>query len=234
LPSEWQLLALATLVLAICVLLIVLDLTDREFDVGMSPWRFRFPKRADRSTAQLAAAFERHSDIAQGMAAVIEAEPDDEKVATDWFRLLTEGLAGALSAGSGETFRVGIWVDDDPEEKVMTFFVGHLLDVPPHRELDREKSVAGLVARTGEECYIIDTTTDPRYDPLSRKRKAYRSVFAVPLGEAPDTWGVMTVDAAKVGAFGDLEKEIVRRFGELADIGAYAWASGPPAQQEDG
>lgn len=215
---------IVVLVFAIIVLVMVLKATGSDLaatkDRGLSIVGRPNPTR--RREAQYAAAFERYADLGQGLVAIVEKDGEErDKIARKWFSVVCEGLSMALSTGSTETFRVAIWLDE--EETTTLIAIGsHLLTPKADRRLVRDTSLAGKAVLTKHEQYEPDVNKSDDFDRHGDERKPYSSVFAVPIGGA-DAWGAITVDAKSSGGFTDLDFDLVRRFAQLADLGALAW-----------
>lgn len=215
------------LIVTICVvaLLLTLHKTDRELDVGVKPIRFgTHPRKtADRRTEKMyAAALARLNDLEQAVVSIAEADVAElERVTQDWLDYVCAGLAAVLSAGNNAHFRVAIWTDDESDRdflKGLAYF-GFDRHDPKYEKLPRATTVAGHVVANKQEHYVRDTDDDPIFNPRAHK-PTYKSMVATPLGLDVNPWAVMTVDAPAKDGLSEERRQLIRRFGGLASVGA--------------
>jgi hypothetical protein len=213
--------------IALTICAVVLDRRDLLLDAGLKPPRLNTTKRQPKGRTpeqQYAAAFERYADLGRALGAVLEdAGQDKETVARGWFGLLCQGLSGGLSTGTTETFRAAVWMRSSDRE--LEAIATHLLALRADRRLPMVGSLAGQCITERREVYIADIGKDPTFNMFGDARKVYSSVVAVPCGPREDPWGAITVDAKGQSVFTDVDRELVRRFADLADVGMLAWDS---------
>lgn len=214
------------IILALIVMQIVAGRTGRDAGLEWKDFRIgtRLNPRQEASTeaVKFRAALERYDDLSQGLVAIVEAVNQDQAFSRhdEWSTHVAAGLGQALTVGSRETYRVAVWLDIE-DEGVLIAMGRHLTNT---EELDRDRSVAGLVCRQRKECYVRDIRNDPAYiwPDGARTRKEYASIFGVPWGPAELPDGAITVDAKRKDGFSAVDMEIVRAFAGLVAAG---WAA---------
>lgn len=185
--------------------------------------------------AQVEAAFERFTDVAQGVVAIMDAPSGRvEQASRKWFDYLASNLSGALRTQPDELYRVAIWEDAvDPEWFVGIGWAMFDANDPAVERLWKDDSLAGLAFRSPtHEYYSPDVSKDPNYIAHSGRPRRYRSVFAIALG-APQPWGVMTIDAKAVNGFSQADQLVVRRFATLVSVGFAAREAANDGASED-
>lgn len=223
-------LALVVLVIAIAVglsvVLIILQKTDRELDIGFKPARFGTKSRSpvvDRTTeALLATALARLEDLEQGLNALVEAPDTDlERRGQIWLDFVCEGVASVLAAGTHHRYRVAIWTDDESDPEFLKGLAYHGFDRndPKYEKLPRSTTLAGWAVSNGREHYAPDVATCELFRPRTH-RPTYKSMVASPLGPESKPWAVITVDAPELNGLDEPRLQLVRRFGVLATVGA--------------
>ncbi|MDQ3871126.1 MAG: GAF domain-containing protein [Chloroflexota bacterium] len=218
--------ALAAIFLSLPVVLIVLNKTNTDIELGVKPLRLatRARRRAQDDSRDLltSAALARLNDLEQALVALAEADADEiDEVAGNWFDLLCEDLAFVLGIGTNQRFRIAIWTDDETDPAYLRglAYYGFDRNDPKYDKLSRLGTVAGWAVANRREHYARDVANDAIY--LGRTGPArYRSMVAVPLGAPDDPWAVMTVDAEERDGLDETRRALIRRFGSLASTGA--------------
>lgn len=212
--------------LALTLLLRALHETDREFDLGVKPFRFGTRSRSpvvDRTTeALLATALSRLEDLEQGLNALVDAPVALlEQRGQIWLDFVCEGLAAVLEAGTHHRFRVAIWTDDEADREFLKGLAYHGFNRndPKYEKLPRATTLAGWAIVHREEHYAPDVNSCPLFKPRTHA-PTYRSMVASPLGPSSDPWAVITVDAPEVGGLDEPRLAMIRRFGILATVGS--------------
>ena len=174
-------------------------------------------------------ALEQYGEVATALDALINADPQNiEVLARDWFTTLATRLATRLKEQRDHHYRVAIWLDD-PNVSDAFVGIGHGLfrrnDVDMDR-LDRKYTIGGLAFESPTMYYYCrDRRVDPNFKARRNIPPSFESVFGLALGTLNDRWGVMTVDARQANGFPDDAQWLIRRFGELASLGAIVWAA---------
>lgn len=101
-------------------------------------------------TAQLDAAFERITDVAQGVVAIFDASPEDvDATAREWFDYLASCLSGALRTQPEELYRVAIWEDTGlPDQFVGIGWAMFDANDPAVERLGKNDTLAGIAFRS--------------------------------------------------------------------------------------
>ncbi len=149
-----------------------------------------------------------------------------ETVAREWFSMLATRLAMRLKEERDDHYRVAIWIDD-PQYDDRFICVGHGLfnkDDVDMDSLERGWTIGGIAFESANMTYYCrDRRTDPRFKPRKSIPPTFESVFGLALGTITNRWGVMTVDARKANGFPEHAQWLIRRFAELASLGAIVW-----------
>lgn len=186
---------------------------------------------AKAESGQVEAAFERFTDVAQGVVAIMDAPPGRVAQASrQWFDFLASNLSGALRTQPDELYRVAIWEDTgDPGWFAGIGWAMFDANDAAVEKLRKDDSLAGIAFRSPTDVYYSpDVTKDPNYIAHSGRPRRYRSVFTIALG-APQPWGVMTVDAKAIDGFTEADQVVIRRFATLVSVGfaaREAWPQG--------
>lgn len=239
-PSVEQLVALTVLVIVVVAGLLLLG-RQGWTKLGAGKYSASRDTSGDpRDLGHLEVTLEQYSEVATALDALVDLDAAQiETGAKAWFTTLATRLATCLKTQADEHYRVAIWLDD-PNFPDHFIAVGHGLfnaNEPEMGKLERDYTIGGLAFRSVTGTYYCrDTATDPNYKPRRAGPQRYHSVFAIALGSLTDPWGVMTADARQANGFDEREQMLIRRFGELASVGALIWYSrvtppGPPAEQ---
>lgn len=176
---------------------------------------------------------DQYGEVAAALEAVITARPEAvESAAREWFSALATRLAHLLREQRDHHYRVAIWLDDPtvPDQFVAVGYGLFDRNDENMERLERGKyTIGGLAFESATGSYYCrDTATDPNFKPRRTVPPSFHSVFGLALGNMNDPWGVMTVDARQPNGFPDDAQWLVRRFGELASVGAVTWAEKLP------
>lgn len=218
-------LALVALLAVGGIVLVILHATDRELDLGVKPFRVGTHRRSemDRRTEKMyLVALRRLTDLETAVASIVEADPAHvDQVMNDWLDYVCEGLATCLSAGNNAQFRVAIWTDDERDPATLKGIAWHGFNRsdPKYQALPRATTLAGWAIEHREEHYAPYLDKCVLYKPRSHP-PTYKSMFVVPLGSDANPWASMTVDAPAVDGLSEERRELIRRFGSLASVGA--------------
>lgn len=191
--------------------------------------------------ARVAAAkldLDQYGEVATALDALAQARPDEaEDHARRWFSELATRLALRLKQEPNQHYRVAIWLDD-PRHSDVFLGIGRGMFEAGDTDMDsleRKNTIGGLAFDSVTMSYYSrDCTTDANFKPRRNVPPSFKSVFGLALGDEHDRWGVMTVDARQVNGFSEDAHWLIRRFGELASLGAVIWYArvtppGPPA-----
>lgn len=218
-------LVIVVFVLGVLALAAGLNRTERDLTITLRPLLIALtPKsQAARQEAKMyGLALTRLTDLEQGLVSLVEADAVElEERAEDWLDYVCEGLARVLGAGNHADFRVAIWTDDEPDREFLKglAYCGFDRNDPKYAKLPRATTVAGWVIANRQDHYVPDTDNDPIYRP-HKHRPNYRSMYACPLGTEDDPWASMTVSAPALDGLSEERRALVRRFGDLASVGA--------------
>jgi hypothetical protein len=187
-------------------------------------------RAADDTAARLEAAridLQQYGEVATALEALLRTEAAEvEAAARQWFSELATRLATRLKEERNHHYRVAIWLDD-PQFPDSFVGVGHGLFDRNDTDMDfleRKYTIGGLAFQSSNMTYYChDRRTDPSFKPRKSIPPSFESVFGLALGTYNDRWGVMTVDARQVNGFPDESQWLIRRFGELASLGAIVW-----------
>ncbi len=176
---------------------------------------------------------DQYGEVATALSGILEASDAElDKAARVWFSTLATRLAHLLREQGDHHHRVAIWLDDPNNPRSFVGIGRGLFDDgdTDMDTLDRDYTIAGLAFRavTGDY-YCRDTATDPKFKPRKSTPPSFQSVYGIALGTPNDLWGVMTVDSRQTHGFPDDRRLLIRRFAELASLGAVAWLSRIPA-----
>lgn len=190
-------------------------------------------------------ALEEYGEVAVALGELAQSQPGEvQAVARAWMTMLATRLALQLKKQRNQHYRVAIWLDDPN-------FVDHFVAIGhgmfDHNDenmemLERKYTIGGLAFESATGSYYCrDAPTDPKFKPRNKVPPRFKSVFGLALGRPNDRWGVMTVDARQSNGFPDDSQWLIRRFGELASLGAVIWQekivagqTGPSAQAGPG
>jgi len=238
-------LLLLAIVIAIVVVFVAIRVLDLDVDVGRDPARFRASRRSPPVTPStehvqgLRLILDQYREVAAALEAVINAPPGSvEMAAREWFSVLATRLAHLLREQRDHHYRVAIWLDDPSSPDAFIAVGFGMFD--HHDEnmgtLERGKfTIGGLAFQSPNGIYYCrDTQIDPNFHPRRTVPPSFHSVFGLALGRLNYPWGVMTVDARQPNGFPDDAQWLIRRFGDLASLGAVTWASkigSPPTVQ---
>lgn len=138
------------------------------------------------------------------------------------YRLAWVG-SGARDEGRSVT-PVAQWGDDD----------GYLDDLHvTWADIDMGRGPVSRAVRTGLPVAVQSVATDPDFEPWRDMalQRGYKSVLAVSLDFGDDVFGALGVYAGDVGAFDDVEVEMMQRFADYLGYGIVALRN--RAQRED-
>ncbi len=229
-------------VLALVVLILAINFVKKDIDVtlpgGGSIHGSKTTPGVEAATQVVAGVvdsmqlrLDQYGEVAAALEAVLNADSARvEAAAREWFTTLATRLAHLLREQGDHHYRVAIWLDgDDPVDFIG---VGYgMFDAHDDNmdRLERANTIGGLAFKsvTGDY-YCRDTRTDPNFKPRKTVPPSFHSVYALALGRLNDPWAVMTVDSRQTNGFPDDRKLLVRRFGELASLGAVAWSVKAP------
>jgi hypothetical protein len=218
-------LVIIVFVLGVIALAAGLNRTDRDLTITLRPLLIALTPRSKalrQNEKMYKAAIARLTDLEQGLAAIVDADaPDLERTVQNWLDFVCQGLEMVLSAGNNANFRIAIWTDDesDPPYLKGLAYCGFDRNDPKYAKLPRATTVAGHVVDHKNDHYVPDVSKDAVYRPRTNK-PAYKSMYATPLGPDDDPWAVMTIDAPALDGLNEERRELVRRFGSLATVGA--------------
>lgn len=171
---------------------------------------------------------DQYGEVATALTAVLEAGPlEVDAAAREWFTTLATRLAHLLREQGDHHYRVAIWLDGDDPTSFHGVGYGYFQRTDDNMDrLERDYTIGGLAfrSRTGDY-YCRDTTADHNFHPRKTVPPSFHSVYGIALGSLQDPWGVMTVDARQTHGFSDDRRLLIRRFADLASLGAVVWAS---------
>jgi hypothetical protein len=172
--------------------------------------------------AQLQEAFLRYSEAAIGMVAMVDSPKRPHESVRAWVDLVAMELAACLPKRPGDHFRVAVWADvGDPEAFRLLGSANHNTNDPKMERLSKDGTIGGYAFKSKAGEYLCaDITKDRKFKPRSAMPRPYSAIFAARLGERGRAWGVVTIDAPVLGAFGPHELTFVRRFAKLISAGA--------------
>lgn len=181
---------------------------------------------------------EQYGEIATALSGLLDAKREAvEPAAREWFSELATRLATRLSDTRNHHYRVAIWLDD-PQYPDHFVGIGRGMFAegdPDMDRLERAHTIGGLAFESPNMYYYCrDRQTDPNFRPRKTIPPTFNSVFGLALGTLNDRWGVMTIDARHANGFPEETQWLIRRFGDLASVGAMIWYArvtegGPPA-----
>lgn len=227
-PYVPVILALIVLAIVIVILRSAKD-TDVTLPFGGSV-KAKGSAGPDLLEARLAAAridLEQYGEVAMALDALLLAPVEQvEGASRQWFSQLATRLAHRLREERQHHYRVAIWLDD-PNYPDVFIGIGRGLFDPGDTDMDtleRKNTIGGLAFESPTMTYYCrDRKTDPNFKPRKNIPPSFESVFGLALGDDVNRWGVMTIDARQVNGFPDDTVWLIRRFGELASMGASIW-----------
>ena len=181
-----------------------LEYSSRMLDDGRVHTTLRDITQRKRNEERLRSSLERLREIVQTQHEISALQLNPDAVCTTIIE-----RAQRLTNADGASIK---WFEGD--QAVYRFGCGI---AAPHvgLRLDPTTSLSGLVAKTGETVYSVDTETDARVDTVTARLVGARSMICAPLTVDGNVIGVLSLLGAEPNAFDELAVETTRLMAEF-------------------